>query len=68
MAQPAVFWRKVLLVLKVILRYVRLKFFVLWTRNKATRKAWRWPPPENLKWKKYIRQSKNDDGSPLEPL
>ena len=24
--------------------------------------------PENLKWKKYIRQSENANGSPLEPL
>ena len=24
--------------------------------------------PKNLKWKKYIRQSKNANGRPLEPL
>ena len=24
--------------------------------------------PKNVKWKKYIRQSENADGSPLEPL
>ena len=24
--------------------------------------------PENLKWKKYIRQSENANGRPLEPL
>ena len=35
----AVFWRKVILVPKVILRYGRLKVFFLWTRKKAPRKA-----------------------------
>ena len=41
-SSSAGFWRKVILVLKVILRYGRLKFF-LWSRNKAPRKAFRWP-------------------------
>ena len=39
----AVVWRKVLLVLKVILRYGHLKFFCSLDQIKAPRKAWRWP-------------------------
>ena len=39
----AVFWRKVILVPKVILRYGGLKVFFLWTQKKAPRKARRWP-------------------------
>ena len=41
--RTAVIWRKVLLVLKVILRYGRLKFFCSLDQKKAPRKAWRWP-------------------------
>ena len=43
----AVFWRKVILVPKVISKIVN---------------------PKILKRKKYIKQSKNTNGSPLEPL
>ena len=39
----AVFWRKVILVPKVILSYGGLKVFFLWTQKKALRKARRWP-------------------------
>ena len=38
----AVFWRNVTLVLKVILRYGRLKFFYFGPEKKAPRKACRW--------------------------
>ena len=41
--KSAAFWRKVLLVLKLILRYGGLKVFFLWSQNKAPRKACRWP-------------------------
>ena len=39
----AVFWGKVILVPKVILRYGGLEVFFLWTQKKAPRKARRWP-------------------------
>ena len=42
-SNSAVFWRKVILVSKVILRYEGLKVFFLWTQKKAPRKACRWP-------------------------
>ena len=41
--KSAVVWRKVLSVLKVILRYGRLKFFCSLDQKKDQRKAWRWP-------------------------
>ena len=41
--KSAAFWRKVLLVLKLILRYGRLKFFCSLDQKKAPRKACRWP-------------------------
>ena len=41
--KSAVFWRKVILVPKVILRYGELKGFFLWTQKKAPRKACRRP-------------------------
>ena len=66
--KSAAFWRKVLLVLKLILRYGRLKFFLFFGPEKSSKEGLEVATPENLKWKKYIRQSENANGSPLEPL
>ena len=54
--------------LKVILRYGRLKFFCSLDQKKSPKEGLKVGTPENLKWKKYIRQSENAHGSPLEPL
>ena len=51
----------------MILRYGHLKFFFLWTK-KSSKEGLEVATPENRKWKKYIRQSENANGSPLEPL
>ena len=48
--KSAVVWRKVLLVLKVILRYWRLKFF-LFGPEKSSKEGLEVATPENLKWK-----------------
>ena len=64
----AVVWRKVLLVLKVILRYERLKFFFSLDWKKSPKEGLEVATPEILKWSKYLKLSKNANGSPLEPL
>ena len=64
----AVFWRKVLLVLKVILRYGIFKVFLFFGPEKSSKEGLEVATPENLKWKKYIGQSENANGSTLGPL
>ena len=61
-------WRKVILVPKVILRYGRSKVFLFFGPEKSSKEGLEVATPENLKWKKYIRQSENANGSTLGPL
>ena len=68
MASAAVFWRKVILVPKVILRYGGLKVFFSLDPKKGPKEGLQVATAEILKWKKYIKQSKDTNGSPLEPL
>ena len=42
-------------------------FFSL-DQEKSPKEGFEVATPENLKWKKYVRQSENANGSPLEPL
>ena len=51
--------------LKVILRYGHFKFFSL-DQKKGPKEGLEVATPENLKWKKYIRQSQNANGSTLD--
>ena len=44
------------------------KVFLFFGPEKSSKEGLEVATPENLKWKKYIRQSKNANGSPLEPL
>ena len=44
------------------------KFFLFFGPEKSSKEGLEVATPENLKWKKYIRQSENANGSPLEPL
>ena len=44
------------------------KVFLFFGPEKSSKEGLEVATPENLKWKKYIRQSENADGSPLEPL
>ena len=66
--RSAVVWRKVLLVLKVILRYGHLKGFFILDKKISLKKGLKVSTPKNLKWKKCIRQSENANGRHLEPL
>ena len=45
-----------------------LKGFFSLDQKKSPKEGLEVATPENLKWKKYIRQSENANGSPLEPL
>ena len=44
------------------------KVFLFFGPEKSSKEGLEVATPENLKWKKYIRQSENAHGSPLEPL
>ena len=44
------------------------KVFLFFGPEKSSKEGLEVATPENLKWKKYIRQSENANGSPLEPL
>ena len=54
------------MVLKVILRYERLKFFFSMDWKKSPKEGLEVATPEILKWSKYLKLSKNANGSPLE--
>ena len=43
------------------------RFFSL-DQKKGSKEGLQVATPENLKWRRYIKQSKNTNGSPLEPL
>ena len=66
----AVFWRKVLFGAKSDFEIWAFKVFLSSDQKIAPRKVegLKVATPENLKGKKYIRQSENANGSPLEPL
>ena len=44
------------------------KVFLFFGPEKSSKEGLEVATPENLKWKKYIRQSENANGRPLEPL
>ena len=44
------------------------KVFLFFRPEKSSKEGLEVATPENLKWKKYIRQSENANGSPPEPL
>ena len=44
------------------------KVFLFFGPEKSSKEGLEVATPENLKWKKYIRQSENANGCPLEPL
>ena len=45
-----------------------VKSFLFFGPEKSSKEGLEVATPENLKWKKYIRQSENANGRPLEPL
>ena len=60
-------WRKVLLA-KSDFEIWAFKGFLYLDKKISPKKGLEVSTPKNLKWKKYIRQSKNANGSPLQPL